>query len=69
MPGKRAERTMSGTKSTNRALSATETTLLPQASRKEPALRWPSVATSGGAAYVSNPEPKGKAGSDATAEG
>jgi hypothetical protein len=38
--------------------STTQPAARPQAGREEPPVRWPSVATSGGAAYVSHPEPK-----------
>jgi hypothetical protein len=49
---------MSGSKTTKNTLSASKATLRPRAEREEPPVRWPSVATSGGAAYVSHPEPK-----------
>lgn len=47
-----------GIKSTKTSPSTTKTAARPQAAREEHPVRWPSVATSGGAAYVSHPEPK-----------
>ena len=60
---------MSGSKTTNNTLSASKATLRPRAEREEHPVRWPSAATSGGAA-VSHPEPKsGAAGPEAATEG
>lgn len=47
---------MSGIKSTETKPSAVKT-VRPHVGREEPPVRWPSVATNGGAAYVSHPEP------------
>ena len=69
MREKELERTMSGSKITN-TIPASKAAVRPRAEREEAPVRWPSVATSGGAAYVSNPEPKGEAaGSETGAEG
>jgi hypothetical protein len=59
---------MSGSNTTKN--SASQATLRPRAEQEEPPVRWPSAATSGGAVYVSHPEPKrGAAGSETGAEG
>ena len=61
---------MSGNNTTNIPLPAAKATLRPRTEREEPPVRWPSAATSGSAAYVSNPEPNGEAaGSETSAEG
>jgi len=61
---------MSGSKTTNSTLPVSKAALRPRAEREDPPVRWPSAATSGSAAYVSNPEPKGEAtGSETGAEG
>ncbi|HMA51268.1 MAG TPA: hypothetical protein VKP60_16030 [Magnetospirillaceae bacterium] len=61
------ERTMSGSKTTNSTFSASKAAVRPRTEREEPPVRWPSAATSGGAAYVSNPEPKSDAAGPKTA--
>ena len=48
---------MSGIKSTE-AKPSTIKTARPRVGREEAPVRWPSAATSGGAAYVSHPMPK-----------
>ncbi|GEM_PF-4458464 len=60
---------MSGIKTTKTPLSAVKTAR-PQGEREESPVRWPSVVSSGAAAYVSHPQPKdGKAGPETGAEG
>jgi hypothetical protein len=60
---------MSGSKITN-TTPAPMAAVRPRAEREESPVRWPSAATSGSGAYVSNPEPKGEAaGSETGAKG
>ena len=49
---------MSGIETTKTPLAASKATLRPPGTREEAPVRWPSAATSGGAAYVSYPLPK-----------
>jgi len=59
---------MSGSNTTKN--SASKATSRPRVEQEEPPVRWPSAATSGGAVYVSHPEPKsGAPGSETTAKG
>jgi len=60
---------MSGIKTTKTPLSAIKTAR-PQGDREESPVRWPSVVSSGAAAYVSHPQPKeGTAGPETGTEG
>jgi hypothetical protein len=61
---------MSGSNTTKTPPSPPKSTVRPRAEGEEPPVRWPSAATSGGAAYVSHPEPtNGAAGPGTGAEG
>jgi len=61
---------MSGSKTTKTPLTASKATLRTPNTREEAPVRWPSVVTSGAAAYVSYPTPKdGATGPETGAEG
>ena len=60
---------MSGS-NTTKTISAPKAAKLPPTEQESPPVRWPSAATSGGAAYVSHPESSGSAaGSETGAKG
>ena len=58
-----------GIESTTKPLPAAKAAVRPRASGEEHPVRWPSVATSGGAAYLSHPEPQDEAAPKTGTEG